>query len=129
MASLRGGQVLWSEASVSDGDSSALANIGPGPYVAVYISNSGANAATFDVEASVQLGPEAGRNALDGTDDGGLTWFPYQGASGTEALVVSAGETICFDLAPFSPQFIRLLRTDSGTATTISAYVSAFGPN
>lgn len=129
MASLRGGQQLWNGATVNQNDKSANALIGPGPYVTLYITNTGANAATFDVEVSATASSKGGRNALDSTADGGLTWFPYNGASGASSITVPAGKSLAIDLAPFSPPFVRLKRTDANGATTITALVSAFGAN
>jgi hypothetical protein len=126
MASLRGGQYLWGSAdgagTVEDDDVTELAIAGPGPYVAIYIETD--TDITFDVEASATASPKAGRNALNNDPDGGLDWFPYSGAQG---LAVSSGDKLCFDLAPYSPQFLRLHRTDANGEAHITAIVSSFG--
>lgn len=130
MAQLRGGQEIWTAHVLANGDKSALAIPGPGPFVCVYIENTGAAAATFAIEVAVSTALEAGRNALDETPDGGVAWFPYADKDNTTPLsiVVASGAAVAIDLAPFSPQFIRLHCTAT-TGTTVTAFVSSFGPN
>lgn len=129
MASLRGGQQLWSAAVVNAGDKSPLVEVGPGPYVALYIQNSGAVNATFTIEAAATASPKAGRNALDGTADGGLNWGSYLKDNAAITITVNAGSSAVLDLSPFGPPFVRLHRTDGLGATTITALASSFGPN
>lgn len=132
MASLKGGETLWSNATLGSAAKSALAYVGPGPYVCLFISNPSAVALTFKVQVSGTAIAKAGRNALDSTADGGLTWYDYTAPGGTSetAVAVGAGATLAFDLAPCSPEFIRLLRTDAGgSAAGVSAFVTSFGPN
>lgn len=128
MASLKGGTSLWNAAAVTTGEASAVAYVGPGLNVAVYIENSGAVNATFDIEVAGSLNPPAGRNAFNDSEDpdGGLVWYKYQGAT---SIAVNAGANTCFDLAPFSPTLVRLKRTDAGGSTTVTAFTTAFGPN
>ena len=139
MASLKGGTSLYAAATNigvagSATAKSSLGLIGPGPYVAVYIENGSAISLTFKIQASAVVNPEAGRNGLDSTDaDGGLNWFDYTGPGGDGAettLTVAAGASICVDLSPFAPPFIRLVRTDAGAATSgVTAFVTCTGPN
>lgn len=126
MASLRGGQQIWSSTTVNSGDKSPLVEVGPGPYVAVYISNESAVNMTFDVEVAATASPKAGRNALDGTADGGLTWHKLNGKT---AITINAGAKLAIDLAPFSAPFVRLIRTDALAAGAVTALVSAYGVN
>lgn len=131
MAILRGGQQVWN-GTVSAGGVSALAISGPGPYVAVYISNTGGTTATVTVQAAVSTGPEAGRNALSGAADGGLVWYDYFDKTADAAAIsvaVAAGATRMIDLSPFAPQFVRLKRTDAGADTTLLGFISSFGAN
>jgi len=131
MANLRGGQQLWN-GNVSASGVSPLAIVGAGPYVAVYIQNTGSIAATITVQASATAKPDAGRNALDGTTDGGLVWFDYFDKTADAAAIqvtVAAGQSRMLDLSPYAPQFIRLKRTDALADTTLVAIVSAFGAN
>lgn len=130
MASLRGSTTLWDAATVNPADSSTLksgiAVPGPGTSVVIYIDSD--QGATFDIEVAVNpTGTEAGRNAVDDSDpDGGLTWFKYDGGTG---LTVTGGTPVAFDLSPFGPQLFRLVRTDSGTSATVTAYSTAIGVN
>lgn len=132
MASLRGGQKIWDAATVAADDASAIAIPGPGPYVAVYVSNDdpSVDGVIFAVEVSVSDTTEAGRNALTDDPDGGLPWFAYVDRDGTAiTFTLDHGKSAMIDLAPFSPQFVRLHRTDSGGDAVCSAWVSSFGPN
>lgn len=129
MASLRGGQQLWSGAAVTTGEVSPLVEVGPGPYVAFYIENTGGVNATFTVEAAASPSTEPGRNALDGTTDGGLWWGSYVKNGSVVTITVNAGSSGVLDLSPFGPQFVRIKRTDAGASTTISAIATSFGPN
>ena len=136
MASLQGGQTLWSAATLANGSAdtvvSANANIGPGPWVCVYIKNTSAIALTFKIEVAGVAQPYAGRNALDSTASGGLDWYDYIPAGETSvlSLAVAATKNIAIDLSPFSPELMRLVRTDTnGSAATVSAFVTSFGAN
>ena len=134
MASLKGGETLYNNVSVSasSNQKSALAYVGPGPYVSLFITNLGANSLTFKVQASGTAKAQAGRNALDSTADGGLTWFDYTGPGGDgaeTAIVVAGGAAVAIDLAPFSPEFIRIFCTVGGSASNVTAFVTSFGPN
>lgn len=131
MASLRGFNALWQSTHVDPNDdttiTSALAVIGQDPYVTIYICSD--EDATFDVEAGLNpTGVEAGRNAIDDSDspDGGLKWFKYTGST---ALAVSGGSRAAFDLSPFGPQYVRIVRTDNGSAGNVTAAVTSYGPN
>ena len=130
MASLKGGDYFWNAHVLANGDKSVLLEPGPGPWVTIYINNSGAASATFAVEVSAVTTPEPGRNALDGTPDGGLIWYPYANKEATTplSLVVASTAQIAVDLSPFGPQFIRLHCTAT-TGTTVTAMLSSFGPN
>jgi hypothetical protein len=133
MAQLRGQTVLWNAATVNPGSTpslySAVGYVGPGPYVAIYITAN--QSGTYAIQAGVNAtGVEAGRNAWNGASlpDGGLLWFPYTRPDGNEtAISVVANTPVCIDLSPFAPQIVRLLRTDGGTSATVSAYMSVFG--
>jgi hypothetical protein len=136
MASLQGGTTLWSAATLGNGSGdtvvSANANIGPGPWVCVYIKNTSAVALTFKVEVAGVAHPYAGRNALDDTADGGLDWYNYIPAGETSILSIAVAATskVAIDLSPFSPELMRLVRTDTnGSAVTVSAFVTSFGAN
>jgi hypothetical protein len=128
MASLRGGQKIWDGVNVSPGDTSEIALVGPGPYCVIYVDNSqGGDDATFGVQVSAGETVNAGRNAIDDQDsDGGVTWFDYVGAA---AIAVAAGDTKAFDLSPFGPPLVRLIRTDTNGDITLTAFLSSFGPN
>ena len=130
MAQLRGGQKIWDAVAVDAADSSQLAGVGTGPNVCVYIQNDDTTDATFDIEVASMTTPSAGRNALgDATldEDAGLTWFPLNGAKG---LAVAAGDRLAFDLSPFSPPFLRLVRKTGAVGDgTITAFVSSEGGN
>lgn len=130
MASLRGGDYLWNNAAVSNNgggtDTSAAAPVGPGPYVALLIKNGGATALTCKVQATGAAVPSAGINNPP------IDWYDYQKTPGTTLSTgaINAGATVCIELAPFSPELIRLVRTDStGALTGVTAIVVAFGPN
>ena len=137
MAQLRGGFQFWSAGdSVANAAASPLCEVGPSPWVAVYLANEHASIDTvFKVQVAGTASPEAGRNALTDDDDGGLTWFDYQvvKSDGTFAVLtftLTHGLELAYDLSPFGPQFIRLLRTDSnGANTAIEAFLTAFGPS
>lgn len=129
MAQLRGGQTLWTDATVSAGDKSPLVEVGPGPYVALYIENLSAVNMTFTVEAAGTADPQAGRNALDGTADGGLVWGTYVKNGSTVTITVNANSSGVLDLSPFGPPFVRLHRTDVNAAGAVTAYATSFGPN
>jgi hypothetical protein len=124
MAQLRGGTQLWSSVSLAGTGVSPLAVIGSDPYVVVYLSNEGAISTTYNVEVAATANPDAGRNALDGTASGGLTWYTLTNHTG---LVVAAGIKMAFDLSPFGPQFLRLVRTDGGAANAVTAFVTSVG--
>lgn len=128
MAQLRGAQKLWTAQSVSGSGKSAIGNVGTGPNCAVFVSNTGGTNATFKVQVSAQSTLSAGRNASDGTTDGGLTWYDYVTKEGTAVtFTVNASTAICRELSAFSPPFVRLIRTDGGADTTITALVACFG--
>lgn len=132
MASLKGGTSLWSAATLGSAAKSAIAAIGPGPWVAVYVKNTSAVALTFKVQVAGVPNPVAGKNAIDNTVDGGLDWFDYIPAGETAVLSLAvAGTTdIAIDLSPFSPELMRLVRTDAGgSAASVTAFVTSFGPN
>lgn len=130
MASLKGGDYLFN-GSIANNAVSTLVNIGPGPWVALYITNTSAITPTFKIQVATTASPQAGRNALSSAADGGLTWFDYipQGLSATPAISVAQNAAICYELSPFGPNFIRLLRTDALGAANVVAMVSSFGPN
>ncbi|MDE2100538.1 MAG: hypothetical protein KGL39_25060 [Patescibacteria group bacterium] len=143
MASLRGSQQLWNSAgaiaanvngvlssavvdgsAVTQNSASGWAVVGPGPNVAIYIDAS--QTGTFAVEVAVTP-TYAGLNALDTSQaDGGVIWYKYNSAA---SLSVTGGTPISFDLSPFSPGILRLVRTDAGTTGTVTAWVTSFGPN
>lgn len=133
MASLKGGTSLWTNATLTAaGAKSENANIGPGPWVAVYIENTSAVALTFKVEVAGVPNPAAGRNALDDTADGGLVWYDYipQEGAGVLSIAVAGTSNIAQELSPFSPELMRLVRTDAGgSAAGVSAFITCFGPN
>lgn len=132
MASLKGGTSLWSGTTLASGDKSAKAAIGPGPWVAVYIKNTSNVALTFKIQVAGVANPVAGKNALDGTADGGLDWFDYIPAGETSVLSIAVAATtdIAVDLSPFAPELMRLERTDNnGSANAVTAFVTSFGPN
>ncbi len=137
MASLRGGQVLWAlGTSVADVAVSPLVNVGASPYVCVYVSNAHASIdTTFKIEVSGNAQPTPGRNAVADTADGGLVWYDYMNVKSDGTFTVATFTVVhandfAFDLSPFAPEFMRLKRTDSGGAnTSITAFVTAFGPN
>lgn len=132
MASLKGGTTLWSAATLGAAAKSENAAIGPGPWVAVYIGNTSAIALTFKVQVAGVANPMAGRNALDNTADGGLTWYDYIPAGETAVLsiAVAGSADIAVDLSPFAPELMRLVRTDAGgSAASVTAFVTSFGPN
>ena len=137
MASLKGGTQLWTAATLSTvaggtAIKSAIANIGPGPWVCVYIKNTSAVALTFKVEVAGVSQPYAGKNPIDSTTDGGLDWFDYIPSTETTVLSLACGATsnVALDLAPFSPELMRLVRTDAGgVAASVTAFVTSFGAN
>ena len=132
MASLKGGTTLWTNKTLGAAEKSANAAIGPGPWVCVYIKNTSAIALTFKIQVAGVANPMAGRNALDNTTDGGLDWFDYIPAGETSVLSLAcAGTTdVALDLSPFSPELMRLVRTDAGgSAASVTAFITCFGPN
>lgn len=129
MAQLRGGQALWTSQTVNAGDKSPLVEVGTGPYVSFFIENQGAVSVTLTVEAAATADPSAGRNALDGTADGGLFWGAYVKNGTAITITVTAGSSGVIDLSPFGPQFVRLHRTDANGACELTAIASSFGPN
>lgn len=126
MANARGFTSLWENENVDQDDFSPWAVVGQDPYVTIYICTD--VDATFDIEAGLNFtGIEAGLNAIDSSDpSGGLSWHKYEGAT---ALEVVSGVKACYDLSPFGPQFIRLIRTDSGSTANVRAGVTNYGPN
>ena len=127
MAGLRGSKQLWGTAAagatVAAAGTSAYAVIGAQNNVVVYIANSGGVDATFTVQVSSGApGNAPGQNALTNDADGGIDWYDYTGA---EDISVPAGSNVAFDLSPFGPQFIRLLRSDAAGNTTVSAFVTS----
>lgn len=132
MASLKGGTQLWSAATLGAGAKSENAAIGPGPWVCVYIENTSAVALTFKIEVAGVANPAAGRNALDSTTDGGVPWFDYipQEGAGVLSIAVAGTTNIAQELAPFSPELMRLVRTDAGgSADAVTAFITCFGAN
>lgn len=138
MANLRGYDVLWDAASVDPGDDTTITSriglVGPGPWVAIYITSD--QDAVFALQAGVNpTGISSGRNAYNDADppDGGMLWFNYDPADENtldlSAIAVASGTSIAIDLSPFAPALLRLVRTDSGTAATISAWMTSFGQN
>lgn len=129
MASLRGGESLWAAAAVSNNggltDTSNPGYIGPGAYVALFINNGGATSLTVKVQVNGSANPSAGLNNIPNN------WADYQKVAGTTlSFTVAAGVEICFDLSPFAPQMIRLVRTDStGALTGVTAFITSDGPN
>jgi hypothetical protein len=126
--SYRGGTQLWAAgSSVAQNAKSKYAYIGPGPYVVVYIDGTlSSHAGTFKVQVAGIATNKPGLNETDGTTDGGLTWYDYNGAT---SLAVAAGGTIAFDLSPFGPSLIRLVRTDATGTDVFSAIVTTNGPS
>lgn len=141
MASLRGAQPLF-DTSFATGsnpggpnvtnsgganDTSAPGYVGPGPYVAVFVHNGGATAGTFKVQAFGAVNPAAGLNDLAAD----TIWYDYQKTPGTTvSITVAAGANTCVGLAPFEPELLRLVRTDStGTLTGVKAFLTSNGPN
>src|SRR5690242_4359513 len=123
MAQLRGGDQLFVlGTSYGNAAKSNNADVGAAPNVALFISNAhGSIDCTFRVEASGAANPLAGRNVMDGSADAGLSWFDYQvvksdGTTTDLILAVGHGDDLCFDLSPFAPQYLRLVRTDSNGA-------------
>jgi hypothetical protein len=134
MASLKGGTSLWSAATLGAAAKSANAVIGPGPWVCVYIKNTSAVALTFKVQVAGVAAPAAGNNALNTTSppDDGLDWFDYIPSGETSVLSIACGATtdVAQELSPFSPELMRLVRTDAGgSAASVTAFVTSFGPN
>jgi hypothetical protein len=112
---------------VAQNAKSKYAYVGPGPYIVVYIDGTAsAKAGVFKVQVAGIATDKPGLNETDGTTDGGLTWYDYNGAT---ALAVGAGATLAFDLSPFGPSLIRLVRTDANGTDVFSALVTATGPN
>lgn len=117
MAAIRGGTVLWNAVAIVNGDASVAGNIGANTAVAVLIKNSGANAATFVVEVSGEVSPQAGRN-FSPTD-----WYQYisRADATPESFVVASGSNVGIDLSPFAPSFLRLKCTANTGGTTVTA--------
>jgi len=136
MASLRGGTPLWvPPTSVANNAVSPLVVIGPGPYVAIYLKNAHASVdCTFKVQVSASSLPAAGKNSIDSSQspDGGLDWYDLlDRRTGTVISLTSThGTAVAYDLSPFAPPYIRLVRTDAtGANNGLTALVSAFGVN
>lgn len=132
MASLKGGDSFWNAHTLAVGDKSKLLEPGPGPYVSIYIALTGGTSAVFAVEVSAVASPEPGLNAIDGTQaDGGLVWYPYANKQNTTplSLTVNTGTPLAVDLSPFGPQFIRLHCTAETGSPSVTALLTAFGPN
>lgn len=132
MANRSGGFSLWDATAIEQDDKSANAFVGNPPNVAIYVSvESGGGDVTFKFQVSGTVGPTAGRNAADDAQvdgDSGLIWFDYYADDGTLIeFTVPDGENQCFELAPFSPPYLRLVRTDANAASTVTAFVTATG--
>ena len=130
MASLNGGAYLFN-GSVANSATSALVNIGSGPWVALYVTNTSNLTATFKIQVAGTPLPHAGRNVLDGTADGGLTWFDYipAGETSTPSISLALNAAVCYDLSPFAPEYVCLLRTDANGTASIVAMITSCGPN
>jgi len=128
MASLRGGGTLWtttSGAGIVQNAFSAPVFVGSVPFVTVLVKG-GALASVFKVQVAGVAADKPGLNELDGTAGGGVVWYDYDGAT---ALAVGVNTNVAFDLSPFGPSIMRLLRTDANGATNIEALVVTNGPN
>ena len=128
MASLRGGGDLWTATSgtgITQNAVSAPVFVGSAPYVSLFIKG-GATASVFKVQVTGIAADRPGINELDQTVGGGATWYDYDGAL---TLTVGISTNVAFDLSPFAPSIIRLVRTDAAAATDISALVVTNGPN
>ena len=117
MANLRGGSTLWNNASVGSNGVSAGVGVGEAPYVAVLITNSGGVSTNITIQTSGAATVSSGVNA----DMTGATWYDYVTVA---PITVAANTSLCYDLSPFAPPYIRL---KSSAATTLSAVVVANG--
>lgn len=121
---------MWNAATVTGTGTSGAVNIGPQTNVALFIKSSGA--ATFKLQCGASLLMTAGAN-----DMANVSWYDYirssilednDGAAGTSpTIVLGAGDAVCIDLSPFAPTFLRLVRTDAGADSTVTAYSVAVG--
>lgn len=129
MANLRSGVVVFDSVATTDGGvSSDAANPGQATNVAVMLRNEGAtNSATVKIQCAGGP-PAAGRNNIPSDD---ADWYDYQKAdgSGEISMVVAPQDSICIDLSPFAPAYIRLnaKSTAAGNSTTVSANIVANG--
>lgn len=112
---LRGGQDLWTATAVGVGGTSNVAYVDGDQTVAIFMSNTGGTNTVITVQASDNRTPTAGRNSVPST------WYNYVGA---DSITLNAGASICFDLSPFGPSFLRL---SSSAATTIDAFATVVG--
>jgi hypothetical protein len=133
MASLRGGTTLWSAvtgATVAQNAVSAPAYVGAAPFVVVYIKGAGsAVASTFKLQVADDPSRTAGLNLLDsevGAPGWGVDWYDYTGGP---TLAVGIGANVAFELSPFGPQILRLVRTDANGTDNFEAFVTSYGPN
>ena len=135
MPQLRGGQaILVSGTTYGNTAVSAVAEVGTGPNVGIFVANAHASIdTTWKVQTSGQASPNAGRNQMTSAADGGATWYDYLvvKSDGTQTALILAvvhGTNLFFDLSPFSPQFLRLVRTDvAGNNNALSAFAIGYG--
>jgi len=133
MGSLRGGTKLWDAttgAAVAQNAASAPAYVGTAPFVVLYIKGAGSGvASTFKIQVADDVGRTAGLNLLDsvvGAPDYGLTWYDYVGGP---TLTLGVGGNQAFELSPFGPQILRLVRTDANGTDNFEAFITSYGPN
>lgn len=110
--------------------------IGKGVNVSLFVKTSGA--ATFVVEAANPSGPQPAGNVVPPSDGTAETdWYDYTADMPLEydsdhgvstPLVFSGAGSVCIELSPFTPAYLRLRRSDTNqTDLTVSAYVTAAG--
>lgn len=133
MASLRGGTKLWDAvtgATVAQNAVSAPAYVGAAPFVVIYIKGVGsAVASTFKLQVADDPARTAGLNLLNpvvGAPNWGVDWYDYTGGP---TLTVGVGANVAFELSPFGPQILRIVRTDANGTDNFEAFVTSYGPN
>lgn len=110
---IRGANSIAVSQPVGVGGVTSSAVVRPNPYVCLFVKNETATATTIQVQVSLETKDSPLTDIGSPTD-----WFDYTGAS----FSVAGNSLVAFDLAPFSPQILRL---KSSAATTLSAWYTA----
>lgn len=114
---LRGAGNFWTAFVAGAGALSSVVYVGQAQAVSIMLKNSGASLTVITVQVGGNRVVKPGRNEEPGSGD----WYDYSGA---DAISLAAGASICYDLTPFGPAYVRL---KSSVATTLDAFATTNG--